>query len=33
MGVTMLFQLAPFALALGAIILVHGAVIGERQLV
>jgi len=31
-GVQMLFQLAPFALALGAIILVHGAVIGERQL-
>jgi len=32
MGVQALFQLAPFALALGAIILVHGAVIGERQL-
>ena len=31
-GVSMLFQLGPFALALGAIILVHGAIIGERQL-
>jgi len=31
-GVQVLFQLGPFALALGSIILVHGAIIGERQL-